>query len=206
MDGYLREKQRKLKDAYGMMALKCGVCAAPFLVLAILIGVMWLTEFSMAPYTWQERQVRFRRMGEVKELRGRSGRSRSPAMMTADGGAYVCGKTDAVILSERLRSGEKCDIVFVNGIDGYTHLRGLAVDGEVLIDRAAYERNWHELHRQTGAAVLVFMGLAAAAAGLGYILWARRDWDSVHRLRREIEIRRAKNAVREGKKLTRKGG
>ena len=206
MDGYLREKQRKLKAAYGMMTLKCGVCALPFLVLAILIGVMWLTEFSMAPSTWQERQVRFRRMGEVKVLRGRSGTSRSPAVMTADGGAYVCGKTDAVKLSERLRSGEKCDIVFVNGIDGYTHLRGLTVDGEVLINLAGYEQNWHDLHRQTGTAVLIFMGLAAVAAVFGYILWARRDWDSVHQLRREIEVRRAKNAVREANKRTRKGG
>jgi len=206
MDGYLREKQQKLQAAYGMMAFKCGLCAAPFLLLALLIGLMWLTEYSVAPSTWQEGQVRFSRMGEVKVLRGRSGRSRSPAMMTADGGAYVCGKTDAVKLSERLRSGERCDIVFVNGIDGYTHLRGLTVDGEVLVDRAAYEQSWHDLHRQTGAAVLMFIGLAAAAAGLGYILWARRDWDSVYRLRREIEVRRMKNAVREANKRTRKGG
>lgn len=206
MDGYLREKKSRLQMAYGMMALKSGICAAPFLLLAMIIAILWLADFAIAPHTWQEAEVRYSRMGEVKYISVRGSRGASPALMTTDGGAYACWDADAELLAGSLQGGEHCRIVYSNRLDGYAHLEALTVDGEALVDRAAHEQHWHDMHRQTGMAALLFASLAAAAASLGYALWGRRGWEDVHRLRREIAVREAKNAARQAKKAVCKGG
>jgi len=204
-DSIIREKQEKTRLCYGMMAFKSLIPALPFLLLLAFFALMWWVGGTMAPARWLADEVRFARMGEVEYISGGrfGGRDEGPALMTTDGRAFVCSDEEAALLTEEMRGGELCSILYVHTISGYKNLEALSVDGEVLIDRADSERKWQENMRELGKLALGDAGICVLAAGLGYAFWGRKEWQAIRRLEKEIVVRQKKNETRAARRKER---
>ena len=201
-DGFLRELEQKYTCCKVWMALKSLVVALPFLLIALLVFVLWMIWLpGSAPETWQTENVRYARI-DYRKSYGRGTVSSRYVLVTTDGREYMVDKDAARALEEELAYGAVCEIT-LRELLWYHSVCGLSSGGRVYIDRDEMEARWYSDRIGYPRHVLLWLGLSAVAAGLGFAFWCRKDREELARIRKRIRVREEKNAIRAEKKAAR---
>ena len=193
-DGYIRPLLEDIRQIRFWIAFKTLLVAAPMLLIAICIALIWLAEEP--PEAWRTTTARFKR---VKH--GASGRYGTPnVLLTTDGRGFLIGDAGADAAEERLTQGDLCEVTYRYRL-GVESLCGLTSRGEVIVDRAEYEAGWARDQQDYPRMIIILTAVAAVAAGLSNALWCRRNRLAILRIQERIAQREAKNEARAAKKI-----
>ena len=192
-DGYIRPLLENIRQIRIWMAFKTLLVAAPMLLMALFIALIWLTDEP--PEAWRTTTVRFRRIEY-----GSSGRSSFPTvLLTTDGRGFTISDHAADAVEEKLTQGALCEVTYRFRL-GIESLCGLTSGGEVIVDRSEYEAGWARDQQDYPRMIIILIAVAAVAAGLSNALWCRKNRREIAQIEQRIAQREAKNEAREKKK------
>lgn len=198
-DGFLRELEQKYTRCRVWMALKSLVVALPFLLIALLGFVLWMIWLpGSAPETWQTENVRYARI-DYRLSYGRGTVNSRYVLVTTDRREFTVSADVARALEDELAYGAVCEITF-RELLWYHSVCGLSSGERIYIDRAEMEAQWRSDRLGYPRHVLIWLGLSAMAAGLGFALWCRKDRAELAQIRERIRVREEKNAIRAARK------
>lgn len=197
MDDYDRMQERAIRQIYGWMKFKTLLFAAPLLVLALILALMWLTDEP--PEAWQTERVQF---ASVVRYHRRHGADYY-RFKTMNGREFALTDEAAKAVDEQLTPGALCEVTHRQRL-GVQSICGLTSGDQVFVDRADYEEDWAKAHGELLKATSILTVLAVISAGLSYGLWCRKDRREIEEIRRQMARRVAMNEARAAKKKTRR--
>jgi len=193
-DGYIRPLLEDIRQIRFWMACKTLLVAAPMLLMALFITLIWLTDEP--PEAWRTTTARFKR---VKHGAHNGRYSTSNVFLTMDGRGFTISDDGAEEAEMKLTQGALCQVTYSSrfGVGG---ICGLTSGGEVIVDRTQSEAAWARDQAEYPWLVGLLTGAAAVAGGLSNGLWCRKNRREIAQIEQRIAQREAKNEAREKKK------
>lgn len=187
MDGYVKNKKEALRSVRKSIFWKYAITFPILLFIPVwLFGIYSLG----SPDDWKYTEVVYSHISS--ETIGLQ-RGKSDVLNADDGRKYVIPSKLVSVehLKEILVAGETYSLMYSETIAGGDHIEELYNAENTFLDHSVSSAAWEKEHQECVLALRITIGIEMIALIFIDRLWCKDEYDSIQKIRRDIEKRKA---------------